>query len=386
MGGGSSHLKRRPPARVLLGRDVEHKAKGSNMTRTLTCLLLGLLIGGATALAAPRIAVDQAYYDYPDTIEGKAVVHTFILSNVGDQDLVISRVGTTCGCTTTTLEKTRLAPGESVSLVVVFDTTHYSGRASKPVTVSSNDPQTPILNMGLRGNVVARAGYQASVGDVLYDASLLIDVRDAASYAAGHLLGAMNIPVAELATRAASLPASALTFVYDQSGSAATFAAAYAALRAGGVASVYGLTGGLDAWQRSYGAILLSTGESAWGAFVDVSGPRSSLSGTLPAQGFQQAVSYVRSNYVVFIDVRSPDAYAAGHLAGAVNLPEAAVGSYVSGLPTDVQVVVYCDDGTAGDRVAAALWPRRMKTQSLLGGLNEWKVQKGSFLLVTSAN
>lgn len=356
------------------------------MTRTLTCLLLGLLIGGGAALAAPRIAVDQAYYDYPDTIEGMAVVHTFILSNVGDQDLTITRVYAACGCTTTRLEKSILAPGERVSLAVVFDTQGFRGSVSKPVTVSSNDPQTPVLNMGLRGKVLARAGYQIPVSDVAYDVSLLIDVRDAAAYAAGHLIGAVNVPLAELAARAASLPANALTFVYDQSGSNATFAAAYAALRAAGVASVYGITGGLDAWQRAYGATLLAVGESSWGAFLDVSGPRSPMSGTLPAQGFLESPTSVLSGFIVFVDVRSPEAYAAGHLAGAVNLPEAAVGTYVNDLPKDVQVVVYCDNGTAGDRVAAALWPRRMKTQSLLGGLNEWKVQKGSFLLVTSAS
>ncbi|MEW5826235.1 MAG: DUF1573 domain-containing protein, partial [Candidatus Bipolaricaulota bacterium] len=150
------------------------------MARTLTCLMLGLLVGGVVALAAPQIAVDLAYYDFPATIEGIAVVHTFVLSNVGDQNLAITNVYAPCGCTTTALAKTTLAPGESVELIATFDTEGYAGNVAKPVTVSSTDPLRPQLSLGFRGTVLERAGHQTSVSDVAYNIYLLIDVRDPA--------------------------------------------------------------------------------------------------------------------------------------------------------------------------------------------------------------
>ncbi len=45
---------------------------------------------------------------------------------------------------------------------------------------------------------------------------------------------------------------------------------------------------------------------------------------------------------MIVVDVRTPDAYAAGHIVGAVNIPEAEVVQRQGELPKDKHIVLYC--------------------------------------------
>ncbi|GAB4518607.1 MAG: hypothetical protein OHK0046_26430 [Anaerolineae bacterium] len=58
------------------------------------------------------------------------------------------------------------------------------------------------------------------------------------------------------------------------------------------------------------------------------------------------------------LDVRTPEEFAQGHIAGAVNIPVDALSSYLSEIPTDKPVVLYCRSGnrsaTAADILADA--------------------------------
>jgi rhodanese-related sulfurtransferase len=192
----------------------------------------------------------------------------------------------------------------------------------------------------------------------------------------------MNVPASEAASRAAGLPPSALIVIYDQSGSTSTLTTVSQAFHGGGLASVYALRGGLDLWQKTYKApFVVAGGTGAWGSFVDVSGARAYSTGTL--QNFD--ISQLKSWYCVLIDLRSPSAYAVGHLAGAVNVDESGVAAFLGTLPSDIDVILYSDDGADSDRVVYSLWQRGSRAQSLLGGLAEWQAQHGDFLVVSSA-
>ncbi|MCU0263799.1 MAG: rhodanese-like domain-containing protein [Candidatus Nanopelagicales bacterium] len=62
----------------------------------------------------------------------------------------------------------------------------------------------------------------------------------------------------------------------------------------------------------------------------------------------------------VIVDVRTPGEYAAGHMAGAVNIDVESpdFGAQIAGLPKDTQYAVYCRSGRrsalATDQMAAA--------------------------------
>ncbi len=344
---------------------------------------MSLAVVAFGAYAGPRIAVDLATYNFPDTTEGIAVDHTFVLSNVGDQVLVIESAIPGCHCTTAQLDKSQLQPGESVGLRALLDTEGLSGRVMRTITITSNDPGTYgeyQVKVSFVGTVVDRPSSQVAVGGLFYDSYILIDVRDATAYSSGHLAGAMNLPANQVPSRAMSLPPSALVIVYDQDGSQSP--AAVQAFQAGGVASVYGLRGGLDLWQKSYGTQRIVTGaDASWGSFLDVSGGRAySTVGGVQLYDITQ----LRSDYVL-IDIRSPSAFAAGHLAGAINLEESAVGAFLGTLQSTAPVIVYSADGSDSDRIVSQLRTHASGARSLLGGFAEWQKQHGDYLVVASA-
>jgi rhodanese-related sulfurtransferase len=79
----------------------------------------------------------------------------------------------------------------------------------------------------------------------------------------------------------------------------------------------------------------------------------------------------------VVIDVREPDEYAAGHLAGAVNLPRGLLEFKLSGNPAlerrDLAVVLYCK--TSGRAALSACTMQAMgylNVASIAGGYDAW--------------
>ena len=81
--------------------------------------------------------------------------------------------------------------------------------------------------------------------------ALLVDVRSAAEFAGGHILGARNIPLAELERRAGELDKrkEKPVIVYCNAGNSS--GGAVALLRRRGFGNVANLTGGFVAWQRA---------------------------------------------------------------------------------------------------------------------------------------
>ena len=80
--------------------------------------------------------------------------------------------------------------------------------------------------------------------------ALLLDVRDAKDYEAGHIIEARNIPAAEVASRVDSLKKfkEKPVIVYCDGGF--TSAGAARALRASGFPKVVTLNGGLNSWRQ----------------------------------------------------------------------------------------------------------------------------------------
>jgi rhodanese-related sulfurtransferase len=99
----------------------------------------------------------------------------------------------------------------------------------------------------------ARGSTSVSTNDAILLANsgaLLLDVRDAKDYEAGHIIDARNIPAAEVASRAESLKKfkEKPVIVYCDGGF--TSAGAARALRASGFTKVVTLNGGLNSWRQ----------------------------------------------------------------------------------------------------------------------------------------
>jgi len=79
--------------------------------------------------------------------------------------------------------------------------------------------------------------------------------------------------------------------------------------------------------------------------------------------------------FYLLIDLRDPEAYAAGHLMGAINISYWELENWSSRLPREARtIVLYDQDGTLSDLAAQKLSTQGFdKARSLLGGLGEWR-------------
>lgn len=81
----------------------------------------------------------------------------FTIENRGNVDLHITGVRASCGCTVPrklTEEEKTLAPGASLEIEAVFDTKGRTGKQRKNITVTSDDPFEPKLQLFLTAEVV----------------------------------------------------------------------------------------------------------------------------------------------------------------------------------------------------------------------------------------
>lgn len=107
----------------------------------------------------------------------------------------------------------------------------------------------PLLNRGASG--VANVSPTEAVVLMNRDKPLILDVRDATEFAAGHIQGAKHIPVAELLSRMKEIEKfkNKVVLVHCQKGMRAK--AACAILRGQSFTQLHNLQGGLDSWTEA---------------------------------------------------------------------------------------------------------------------------------------
>ena len=79
---------------------------------------------------------------------------------------------------------------------------------------------------------------------------------------------------------------------------------------------------------------------------------------------------------IVVIDARSPQAYALGHIPGAINIPHRSMSATTTAaLSSDALVVTYCDGIGCNASTKGALNMTRLgfRVKELMGGLDWWK-------------
>ncbi|MDA0242459.1 MAG: rhodanese-like domain-containing protein [Chloroflexi bacterium] len=77
----------------------------------------------------------------------------------------------------------------------------------------------------------------------------------------------------------------------------------------------------------------------------------------------------------VLIDVRTPEEFASGHIAGAINIPVDEVSQRLAEFPTDQPVVLYCRSGNRSAQAASILTSAGYNNLYDLGGIIDWQAQ-----------
>ena len=182
--------------------------------------------------------------------------------------------------------------------------------------------------------------YTVPSADFLKQGNLvLVDLRQPQAAAAGHIPGAVNIPLAQLEGWEAKFPSTKgaqLVFYGDTEGDVA---AAVSTARDWGFTNVTGFPGGVREWQQA--GYRLEQGDSS-GPIVyrKVLGP-----GEMGSAEFNRGLQ----EGTFLVDVRTPEEYAKERMPRAVNIPAEQMAKRFGELPQGKQVVFYCNTGTRAE-------------------------------------
>jgi rhodanese-related sulfurtransferase len=244
-----------------------------------------------------------------------------------------------------------------------LESTTTAAAAETTTTVAAAETTTTAAPMF---DVVAAVGeYESTipegwmnVGDVtaFKDAvaasgALVIDVRQPEEYAAGHIPGAVNIPLRELAANVDKIPTDTQVFVYCASGYRAGMA--ISSLRMMGYDNALSFSGSYKAWTDAGEEVSTEAAEAPVvgdpGFAPELVAAVNNFLANIPdgwnSAGDVEAVKAAIEAGAFVLDVRTPEEYAAGHIEGATNIPLRTITANMDQIPTDVTVIVHCQSG-----------------------------------------
>ncbi len=233
------------------------------------------------------------------------------------------------------------------------------------------------------------AGYgNITVGDLSVEMIenpdlFIVDVRQPEEYAAGHLPGAINIPLRDLAKNLDALGALDTKMVV-YCGSGWRSAIAMTALQILGYTDVRNMKGGFKAWTAEEYAVTEEVFEAETTEAPDIDAAilnvvDAALSGIPEGWAIVTAenlnIELIETPPDLLIDVRKPAEWDEGYIPGAVHMQLEELMSHVSELPEDkaANIVVYCAAGHRGNMAATML--RTMgytNVRNLAGGFGAW--------------
>ncbi len=107
----------------------------------------------AETTGVPRIEVSLSEWNFGQAWQGQPLKQEVTVKNAGTAPLEISEVSSSCGCTVPTKPKSPLAPGESSTMTISYDSAKRPGQANQTVTLVTNDPARHSVPIKLLGEV-----------------------------------------------------------------------------------------------------------------------------------------------------------------------------------------------------------------------------------------
>ena len=96
----------------------------------------------------PEFNFEKELHDFGQLVDGEKVSYSFKFSNSGDAPLIISNAKGSCGCTVPNWSRDPIAPGESGSIDVTFNSSGRSGKQNKAITLTANtNPSRKVINI-----------------------------------------------------------------------------------------------------------------------------------------------------------------------------------------------------------------------------------------------
>lgn len=102
----------------------------------------------------PQAIFDRLSHDYGKINQGTTNPTSFTLTNKGNATLTIRKVKASCGCTAPQPKKLVLAPGESTTIDVIYNSHGKDGKQNQNVTIITNDPQRAKQTLNIAADVI----------------------------------------------------------------------------------------------------------------------------------------------------------------------------------------------------------------------------------------
>ena len=216
------------------------------------------------------------------------------------------------------------------------------------------------------------------------DAIVLVDMRAAEDYEAGHLPGAVHIPFSDFASQMNRLPGTRQIIVYCYSGQ--NSAQAVAALKLMGYNALSMQSGMNFGWAPlELGEDTLETEASELGDARDMNLNdeqqilfdaisayfAAGNNHIVPPQDLFDLVDST-PDAIIVLDVRAEDDFAAGHIEGAVNIPFRTVGERMGEISKVRPVYVTCYSGQTAGQTHFLLRMNGFNSFSLNRGMAGW--------------
>jgi hypothetical protein len=106
---------------------------------------------------AAQLQWETRELEFSPSVDQTQVIAHFKFQNVGQSEIKITSVSTSCGCTTAALEKDTTAPGEKGEIEATFNFGKRVGFQQKTIVVESTDPESPKTSLALKVHIPAVA-------------------------------------------------------------------------------------------------------------------------------------------------------------------------------------------------------------------------------------
>lgn len=101
----------------------------------------------------PRLLISEPDIDFKEISSSRTVQRSLVLSNLGQEPLLIRKVSTNCDCVNVILEEKEIFPGGKAEMNITFDPKGRQGIDHKHITLFTNDPINPVRTITLRSMI-----------------------------------------------------------------------------------------------------------------------------------------------------------------------------------------------------------------------------------------